>query len=89
MKNIRKLRRAQPRSKTPPISFREESDGERVILLIDESFSTGDANWLTTTRQPMFLSLGPGLALTLGTRRVQKRRYARLLITAEGKALAR
>src|SRR5438876_10415873 len=77
----RQPRRAQPRSKTPPISFREETSGERVILMIDESFATkfGEV-WRTRSRLPIFLQLGPGLAIVLGSRRVAKRRFAELRI---------
>lgn len=78
---MRKPQRAQPRCNTPPVSFCEETNGERVILMIDETFRTHSATWRTSSRQPIFLQLGAGLVVTMGSRRVLKRRFAQLRIT--------
>lgn len=79
-RKLRKLKRAQPRAKTPPISFRDELSGDRTILTIDESFSTNSSTWKTSTRQPIFVRLGSGLLVTMQSRRIAKRRYAQLRI---------
>ncbi len=78
---MKKLRKAQPRSKTPPVSFRDEDIGERVVLLVDESFATKSATWISRGRQPIFLKLGPGLEVRMRSARVNKRRYSRLQIS--------
>jgi hypothetical protein len=79
MKKTRKPQRAQPRKATPPLLFRS-TEGDRVILMVDESLAPTTA-WLTTqSRQPIFLKLGPGLAITVESRRIAKRRFAQLRI---------
>jgi hypothetical protein len=79
MKQKRRRLRAQPRKATPPVSFRSEETGDRTILLVDESFVT-DGHTRTSTRQPIFLQLGPGLVVVLQSRRISKRRFAQLRI---------
>jgi hypothetical protein len=79
MKQSRKRLRAQSRAATPPVSFRSEETGDRMILLVDESFVT-NAHTRTNTRQPIFLKLGPGLAILMQSRRIAKRRFPQLRI---------
>jgi hypothetical protein len=81
MKQTRKRLRAQPRKATPPVSFRSEETGDRTIIMVDESFST-DSFTRTSTRQPIFLRLGPGLRVVMESRRIAKRRFAQLRIEA-------
>jgi hypothetical protein len=83
MKRNRKLRRAQPRKATPPVSFRT-AGGERIILMLDEEFTT-TAPTSTSSRQPVLLSLAPGLRISLQSRRIQKRRYPALRIEVVSK----
>ena len=71
--------RAQSRKATPPISFRSDETGDRTILLVDESFVTTSLA-RTSTRQPIFLQLGPGLTILVQSRRIAKRRFAQLRI---------
>jgi hypothetical protein len=80
---MKRLKRAQPRSKTPPVSLRGESTGERVVLMLDESHVTTERS-ASTSRQPIFLRLGAGLTVKVGSRKVNKRRYPLLTICIAG-----
>jgi hypothetical protein len=82
---VKKLKRAQPRSKTPPVSLRGETSGERVVLMLDESHVTTERS-ASISRQPIFLRLGAGLSLTLSSRKMNKRRYPLLTICIAGQA---
>jgi hypothetical protein len=79
MRKLKRRLRAQPRSKTPPVSFRGEASGERTVLMLDESFTTAE-QVTSSSRQPIFLKLGAGVTVTLASRKVNKRRYPQLRI---------
>lgn len=78
---MKKPLRAQPLTKTPPVCLRAIDDPSyRTILLVGEGCITR-RRCRTTSRTPLFVEVTAGLTIELGSVRVNKRRYPKLIIS--------
>jgi hypothetical protein len=74
---MRKRLRKQPRRMTPPLILRDEQ-GETTIVELDDRFVTLAP--VHSRRTICFLTLCPGLQISVASRCVNKRRVTRLII---------
>jgi hypothetical protein len=69
---------------TPPLSLRDE-DGDREIVALDEEAVTQKLCY--SGRVTVFLNLAPGLEIKVGSRCVNKRRFASVTIKPAGQVV--